>query len=161
MEIPEKRNRFENSKVYKIVDNTTGLIYVGSTTQELNIRLSKHKSDYKRYLVGNYHFVTSFKVLENNDFDIHLIRSYDFDNKIDLLAKESFYIKKLNCVNKNIAGRTQAEYRIENRFELNIKQNAVCMCACGCSYTKVNKLRHLKSKKHEKLMAAINAIQIL
>ena len=166
----QKPNRFENSKVYKIVDNTTGLIYVGSTTQELNVRLSKHKSDYKRYLVGNYHFVTSFKVLENNDFDIHLIRSYEFDNNIDLLAKEGYYVKKLNCVNKNIAGRTGAEYYLENKVELvakqkiyadknraiiNIKQNTVCICACGCNYTKRNKAEHQKTKKHIKLMAAI------
>ena len=176
MEIPEKQNRFSNSKVYKIVDNTTGFIYVGSTTKELNVRLSKHKSAYKSFLAGIGNYITSFKVLENNDFDIHLIRSYDFDNKIDLLAKESFYIKKLNCVNKNIAGRTGAEYyndnkevintrhnlyKHQNKIKIALQQNALCVCACGCNYTKVNKIPHQRSKKHIKLLATINAIQIV
>ena len=173
MEIPEKQNRFSNSKVYKIVDNTTGFIYVGSTTKELNVRLSKHKSAYKSFLAGIGNYITSFKVLENNDFDIHLIRSYDFDNKIDLIAKEGYYVKKLNCVNKIIPGRTDAEYYIDNKVEIvakqkiyadnnraiiNIKQKAVLICACGCSYTKVHKLRHMESKKHIKLMAILPQI---
>ena len=168
----QKPNRFENSKVYKIVCNVTGLIYVGSTTSELNVRLSKHKSAYKSYLAGIGNYITSFKTLENNDYDIHLIRSYEFDNNIDLLAKESFYIKKLNCVNKNIAGRTGAEYYLENKVELIAKQkiyadknraklNAICLCQCGINYAFHHKSDHEKTKKHAKLMALINAIQIL
>ena len=162
----QKPNRFENSKIYKIECNVTGLIYVGSTTSELNVRLSKHKASYKGYLAGKYHYVTSFKVLENNDYDIHLIKAYDFEDNIDLLAKEKYWMKKLICVNKNV-GQTKEEvkeiqkiYAHNNRAIINTKQNAVCMCACGCSYTKVNKIPHQKSKKHEKLMAVINAIQI-
>ena len=120
---PEKRNRFENSKVYKIECNVTGLIYVGSTTKELNVRLSEHKSHYKRYVDGKFNYLTSFKVLENYDYDIHLLRAYDLLDNIDLLSKERYYIKKLNCVNKNIPGRTDAEYYRDNKIELNIKHN--------------------------------------
>ena len=183
---PEKRNRFKNSKVYKITCNVTGLIYVGSTTQELHKRLQHHKACYKRYLDGKFHFLTSFKVLENNDYDIHLINSYDFDNKIDLLSKENHYIKKLKCVNKNVAGRTQAEYRTDNKekikeyyqdnkddlkekhkiynqqnkIQISARKKTICVCSCGCSYKKCDKARHQRSNKHIKL-AAINAIQIV
>ena len=188
---PEIKNRFENSKVYKLECNVTGLIYIGSTTSELNVRLSKHKSSYKAYLDGKYHYVTSFKVLESNDYDIHLLRSYDFDNNIDLLAKEGYYKKKINCVNKNTPGRTdkeyyqdnkidileyQTEYRKQNKAIINekikiyhnknkakiaLQQKAVLICDCGCSYTKVHKLRHMESKKHIKLMANIIVVQIV
>ena len=151
----QKQNRFENSKIYKIVCNVTGLIYVGSTTLELNIRLSRHKSSYKRYLAGKHAYITSFKVLENDDFDIHLIRSYDFDNNIDLLSKERYYIEKLNCVNKMIPGRTGAEYYQYNKIEINADKNTVCVCHCNCTYTKRNKAKHQKTEKHIKLMAAI------
>ena len=157
----QKPNRFENSKIYKIVDNTTRLIYVGSTTKELNTRLIQHKCAYKRYLSGKYGYMTSYEIIKNLDYDIKLIKSYVLENKFELLAKESFYIKKLNCINKVIVGRTRAEYRIENRIELYAKQNAVCICSCGCSYTKCNKLRHLESKKHIKLIAKINDPRIV
>ena len=163
---PEKRNRFENSKIYKIVDNTTGLIYVGSTTQELHKRIAIHKSHYKAYLAGTYNYVTSFEIIKNNDFDIHLIRAYDFEDKIDLLAKEKYWIKRLVCVNKNIPGRTVAEYYQDNKDDLNArhnlynhqnkaKLNAVCVCQCGINYTYHHKSDHEKTKKHEKLMANI------
>ena len=162
MEIPEKQNRFSNSKVYKIVDNTTGFIYVGSTTSELNVRLSKHKSSYKSFLAGIGNYITSFKVLENNDYDIHLIKSYDFEDNIDLLAKEKYWMKKLICVNKNV-GQTKEEIKeIHNKYVLvnKAKLNAVCVCQCGINYTYQHKARHQKTKKHIEKMAVINAIQI-
>ena len=153
-------NRFENSKIYKIVDNTTGLIYVGSTTKELNTRLIQHKCAYKRYLAGKYNFVTSFEIIKNGDYDIKLIKSYDFEDNIDLLAKEKYWMKKLVCVNKNVPGRTKAEYNQDNKVELYAKQNVVCICACGCTYTKTNKLQHQKSQKHIKLILKLNPPQI-
>ena len=167
---PEKQNRFSNSKVYKIECNVTGIIYVGSTTKELNVRLNQHKACYKAYLAGKFNYLTSFKVLENNDYDIHLLRAYDLKDNIDLIAREGYYIKKLNCVNKNIPGRTDAEYYLDNKIELNIKHNlyynqnrikiaaqnkTVCVCVCGKTYTHNHKSRHLESKKHIKLMAVI------
>ena len=40
---------YEKGKIYKIVCNTTGEIYIGSTTkQTLAQRLSQHVSQYKR-----------------------------------------------------------------------------------------------------------------
>ena len=161
------KNRFENSKVYKLICNITGLIYVGSTTKELNVRLIQHKSNYKAYLAGKYGYVTSFEIIKNADYDIKLIKSYDFDNNIDLLAKEGYWVKKLNCTNKQIPGKTKAEkeayypkYRADNRVKLNTKANTVCMCACSCTYTTCHKIRHEKSQKHIKLMQKINPLQI-
>ena len=172
----EIKNRFSNSKVYKLICNITGLIYVGSTTQELHTRLSEHKSTYKAYLADkSKKYYTSFEIIKNCDFDIKLIKAYDFENKHELLAKEGYWVKKLNCANKQIPGRTKAEYRADNKEEINAKnrlynnqnkikiaaqKKTVCICACGCEYTKSHKLRHLESKKHIKLMQKINPLQI-
>ena len=182
---PEIKNRFENSKVYKLECNVTGLIYVGSTTQELNQRISEHKSKYKSYLAGKYHYLTSFEIIKNNDYGIHLLAYYELKDNDELLSKENHWVKKLICVNKIIPGRTDAEYYQDNKIKINIyvtkynelnrpailikkskyyeknkavlnaKKNLVCVCACGCSYTKSNKVQHLNSNKHNKLIAAI------
>ena len=41
---------YKNSKIYRIVCNTTNKQYIGSTTQPLFKRLSKHKCNYNEYL---------------------------------------------------------------------------------------------------------------
>ena len=45
-----KMSRYRNAKIYKLVSNKNGLIYVGSTCLTLPQRLSQHERDYKQYL---------------------------------------------------------------------------------------------------------------
>ena len=53
---------YKQAKIYKIVCNKTGLVYVGDTCKLLLCqRLTKHVSDYKRYLNGKTNFITSLK----------------------------------------------------------------------------------------------------
>ena len=54
---------YQLGKVYKIVDNTNGNIYIGSTCEPyLSNRLGGHRTCYQRYLKGLYGFVTSFEI---------------------------------------------------------------------------------------------------
>ena len=108
---------YQNSKIYKIVCDTTGLIYVGSTTEiRLAKRLAKHKCDYKRYLEGKQDkSMTSSKLFENNNCRIELIELYPCNTKDELLKKERFYIESLECVNKNIPGRTCKQWHKDNK----------------------------------------------
>jgi hypothetical protein len=106
---------YKNGKIYRIVCNETGLQYIGSTTQKLTQRLTSHKVKYKGYLNEKYHYVTSFKILENNNFDIILIENCSCDNKEELHKRERYFIETMNCVNKNIPTRTDKEYRNYNK----------------------------------------------
>ena len=45
-------NRYQNGKVYKIVDNGYNKFYIGSTIEALSVRLAKHRSGYRNYLNG-------------------------------------------------------------------------------------------------------------
>lgn len=38
---------FTNGKIYKLISPNTDDVYVGSTTETLSIRFSKHKYDFK------------------------------------------------------------------------------------------------------------------
>jgi len=66
---------YANGKIYKIVCNITGLVYVGSTTQALSKRLYHHKFKYKCWCDGKYPFMTSFIIIEKGGFDIVLIET--------------------------------------------------------------------------------------
>lgn len=54
---------YQLGKIYKIVDNVTGKIYIGSTCEPtLARRLVKHRSDYKRYLNEKLPRISSSRV---------------------------------------------------------------------------------------------------
>jgi hypothetical protein len=111
--------RYKNGKIYKIVDNTNGNVYIGSTCEPtLAKRLAKHRGHYKEYLKGGYNFVTSFKILENNDYSIVLLEEFPCETKDQLLARERYYIENNECVNKVVPTRTIKEYYQDNKDKL-------------------------------------------
>ena len=114
---------YHNGKIYKIVsDSEPNKVYIGSTTQQLSKRLGGHVSDYICFLNGKHHFVTSFDLLKNNDYQILLIENVSCENREELHKKEGEWIKKYKnnddleeCINKCIVGRTSKEYYNDNR----------------------------------------------
>ena len=108
---------YQNSKIYKIICNISNQVYIGSTTQpNLSKRLTGHKNAYKRYIEGkNESYITSFKILEQNNYDIILIENYSCNNKDELKARERYFIENNECVNKVYPGRTQKEYQEINK----------------------------------------------
>jgi glycerophosphoryl diester phosphodiesterase len=89
--------------VYKLTSKN-GLIYIGSTTKPLRIRLLDHRSAYKLYKKGGRSYISSFDLYENiedikKDISITLIETVDFDSKLELQAKECEHIKNNTCVN--------------------------------------------------------------
>ena len=115
--------RYENGKIYKIVDNTNGNIYIGSTINSLSYRLSGHKTKYKSYLEGKCHNTRSFDIIKNNNYRIELLENYPCNNKKELETRERDYIEDNNCLNKAIPTRTDKEYR--KYYEEKRKQNYI------------------------------------
>jgi len=149
---------YQNGKIYKIVDNTSDMVYVGSTCKTLQQRLKGHEHNFKGFKLGKTNNVTVFKIFESEDYKIELIKLYPCDSKTNLEIEEGKIIKqfrndKLNIVNKNIAGQTDNEsktqYRQNNRNLINENQKQKHNCLCGGRYTQCNKLCHEKSKKHQ------------
>jgi hypothetical protein len=163
---------YSKAKIYKIVDNTTDMIYIGSTVKTLSQRLGQHKASYKLYLDGKYNFITSFKILENGNYDIILLEEFKTcENKMQLNARERYYIESLPCINKVIPGRTQQEYedyqkeyRETNKDKIKEQNKAYkkankdkiaeynkekIICPhCNCEFSRINKARHERTKKH-------------
>jgi hypothetical protein len=92
---------YQKAKIYKIVDNTTDNIYVGSTCEpSLARRLAKHVGNYKSHLNENYNYTTSFEIIKNGDYDIILIENFPCNTKDALFARERYWTNELICVNK-------------------------------------------------------------
>jgi len=102
-------NKYDNGKIYKIVDFTNGNIYIGSTVQTLTERLAQHKRD-KR--------CSSCDIIKNGDYDIILIENYPCQSKEELEARERYYILNTECVNLQIPGRTKKEYYEDNKEKI-------------------------------------------
>lgn len=92
---------YQKGKIYKIVDLDTDECYIGSTCEPtLAKRLAKHVVDYKCWLNGTKNYITSFKIIENNNYDILLLENFPCDSKDQLHARESYYCQTMVCVNK-------------------------------------------------------------
>ena len=105
---------YKNSKIYCIRSYQTDKVYIGSTTYKyLCTRMAIHKNNYKNYLNGS-RLYTSFKMIKYPDAYIELLEQYPCNSREELNRREGSYIRKINCVNKNIAGRTRKQYKIDN-----------------------------------------------
>ena len=110
---------YSNSKIYTIRSHQTEKVYIGSTAQTLSQRLAGHRADYKAYLNNKKHnYVTSFEIIKYDDAYIELIETFSCVNKDELRKKEGEYIRKLDCINKYVAGRTTKKYQEEHKEEI-------------------------------------------
>ena len=97
---------FANGKIYSIRSHQTDKIYIGSTTQPLHKRFHQHKLSNK---------TTSREILLFDDAYIELVENYPCTDKNELYRREGEIIRTTVCVNKQIAGRTDAEYQKQYR----------------------------------------------
>ena len=90
--------------IYKIVDNTNGNIYVGSTNQPLCKRMTSHRKSDNR--------CSSREIIKNNDYDVNILEECNEENRDE---REQYYIDTLSCVNKKKAfgqvNRQSEEYK--------------------------------------------------
>ena len=84
---------YQLGKIYKIIDNTSDQLYIGSTCEPtLARRLAGHVRDHRRYSLDpkSQSFITSFSIIANNNYDIVLIESYPCNSKDELQARERY-----------------------------------------------------------------------
>ena len=105
---------YENSKIYKIVDNKNKECYIGSTTKSLAERIAHHRYAYKNGM-GSLKSFEMFDKYGLENCKINLLMNYPCVNRKDLEKKEGEFIRNMECINKNIAGRTKKQYYKENK----------------------------------------------
>ena len=138
------KTKFDNAKIYQLVDNTNSNVYIGSTCRTLKERLSQHKCAYGRFLKGLYDNTRSFEIIKNNDFVIELLENCQVKTKEELLVRERYFVENTKCINKNMPGRSQKEAR-NQKFE----------CDCGGKFTLCHKTEHIKTAIHKNYLETL------
>ena len=118
---------YSKGKIYIIRSYQTDNVYIGSTTQTLAQRLGKHRRALKLYNKGEKRcYITSCEITQYNDHYIELIKNFPCDCREELQKKEGKYIRKFIkkgiCANNRIAGRTNKQYRKDNKEQIKIKK---------------------------------------
>lgn len=169
---------YKNGKIYVIRNHINDKVYVGSTTQALSKRFSKHKGDHKSKKTYEYPIYKAMREIGVENFYIELVENYPCKNIDQLNAREGYHIRQYdsfkNGYNGKIEGRTDQEckkewyqrnretiilktrqYRTDNKDKINEQRNQKIVCECGSVSTKRNLLRHKKSPKHQNYLSSI------
>lgn len=163
---------YAEGKIYMIYDKDVEKRYIGSTVDTLEKRLAFHVAHYKSHLKGKHNYVSSFDIIKDGNYDIWLVEAFPCETKAQLVARERYWSNQMACVNKcknqglyNEMGNKNyhKHYYTENKDALTEqmkqyynthkeiitqKKKVKTQCSCGGCYTKVNKSKHIKSKKH-------------
>lgn len=175
----EAQNKYQNGKIYKIVDIGYNKCYIGSTIQALSHRMSKHRTNYINNLPNGTKARELFSEFGLENCKIELIENFPCNNKDELVKQEGYHIQSMTCVNKCIPRNCKedvykayneshkeqrqeyrdahkdekvvydAAYHEANRDNIAARKNEIVMCVCGHSHRKGDKARHQRSKRHQ------------
>jgi hypothetical protein len=136
---------YSKGKIYKIVSDSTDKMYIGSTTQLLCQRYGDHKKSYNKFLSGEYHFVSSFEILDKGDSQIFLIEKYPCSSNEELLSRERHWIEQFKdkVVNRYLPIRTNEEIK-----EIKNKQLRERRAANPEQFRMYDKKRYNKTREH-------------
>jgi hypothetical protein len=141
-------------KIYRIVCNITGRVYVGFTKMSLAQRLSLHKSSYKRGVEGkSKDNMKSGEIIKDGDYRIEIIEMCSEREKED---REVYHIENSeNCVNVRIPIKTYEDY-LENKIEARTrtktefdKYREKYTCECGKTISNKGRRKHEGSRRHK------------
>ena len=105
--------KYQDGKIYKILNSETDDIYIGSTTQKISKRMTNHKTQAKR---GKSHLLyQKMREIGDDKFYIELVEDYPCDNLEQLNRREGEWIRQIATLNEKVAGRTKKEYANDNR----------------------------------------------
>ena len=139
-----KDNRYEHGKIYKLIDNTTGMFYIGSTAlKRLDQRYTNHRNSSNNNKKNNCKLYQNFTYdkFMNKDIKIIQLEEVNVNNKRELEKIENEYIqrelKNVLCLNTRSA----------------IKNMETCIKWYQKHYQNMSKNELFKEKEHQKRIA--------
>ena len=135
---------YQNGKIYKIInDSMPGMVYYGSTCNTFAKRMTQHKAPSSH--------CKSKILLEYGNPQMILIEKYPCNDKMELTARERYYIDNNNCVNKIVPGRTNKEYYEDNKEKIkeHYEDNKEQILLNKKEYYEANKEKILLKKKEQ------------
>ena len=118
-------SKYQNGKIYKIVDVGCTKCYIGSTCEELSQRMARHRAIYKQYVKGKKTcYLSAFDLFDEFGLDnckIELVEAVAVNNREELRQHEGMHIQSNDCINTRLAGRTDQQYYKDNKEAINQK----------------------------------------
>lgn len=138
---------YRNAKIYKLISWQTDAVYYGSTTLDLNVRLSCHRTKFKRWINGKSdEYCSSFKVVKFTDCAIFLVEKYPCNTRDQLEIREEFWISTNACINMQGKSNSKRKEYEKKRYRENVEK---IDCPCGGKYTSKTMISHAITKRHE------------
>ena len=109
---------FNKGKIYKITNDYNDDIYVGSTCDTLIRRFINHKRSSKTEKKQNMSIYKLMNEIGFERFRIELIEDYQCQDRYQLRQREGHFIRQFGTLNQNIAGRTNPEWRENNKDKI-------------------------------------------
>jgi len=106
---------YQLGKIYTVRSLTSPEIYVGSTVAPLCKRMAQHRRDWKKEEVLGLHKEI---VKDINEWYIELYELFPCNLKCELEKREGEVIRQIGTLNNRIAGRTNKEWRIDNKDKM-------------------------------------------
>jgi hypothetical protein len=141
-------SRYQDGKIYKIVDSGNNKCYFGSTVGTLSQRLAKHKTDYALHRQGKKPMMTVYRLFDEFHVEncmIELVEAFPCNSKSELTKREGYHIKNSECVNRKVEGRTLQEWyddnaeRLQEKRKEHYRQNMATIKAKQLEYREGNK----------------------
>ena len=178
---------YSKGQIYRIVDIGFNQCYIGSTVEGLSQRMARHRTKYKSWKEGKIRMTTAYLLFDMYGIDnckIVLIENYPCNSRKELEARETYYQERMECINQRFANRSPEQYYQDNQERLKEYKKVYCQnnpekvkeqgkkyyqkkkelslpteCICGSTYRYNGKIRHEKSKKHQKYLQTQPDIQ--
>ena len=113
-----KDNRYSHGKIYKLIDNTTGMFYIGSTAlNRLDQRFRNHVMSSKQVgKMPKLYSVFTAERLQSGDIKMILLQEVNVNSKKELEKIENNYIQRelhnILCLNTN-----SSQFDLEKRIK--------------------------------------------
>jgi len=147
-------NVLKTRTVYVISSLKTNLVYIGSTSESLSIRLSKHKTN--KDCLG-------YKIIELGDYKISPLCIVNNCSRAEILLKEKDYLNFMKDIiinkidtcdsyNKNyVAPNKQLSYKKQL-----LRESTKVLCSVCNSYITHGRLKlHSKTLKHQTFLSVM------
>ena len=109
-------NKYNNSRIFKIVDKSNNDIYIGSTINSLEEALLSYKTGHNRKIKSREQdkklqreLIKNLQIELRKNLQIELLEDVNCEGAFELRERLRFHIENNNCINKRIPNRTPKE----------------------------------------------------
>ena len=172
--------KYQDGKIYKILNSETSDIYVGSTCQRLAKRMMNHRTRVKEG--KDTLLYRKMREIGIEHFYIELVENFPCESLEQLNKREGEWMREIAFLNEKVAGRTKKEYKQDYKEKISeqgkeyYETRSETICAkhrqryneitsakmtcdvCGSIHNKKNKPLHLRTKKHKEALNNLNNI---